>query len=93
MKGVGCREEVVWELEADVQGHKKGAPRGSCGSVGGCGGGQDTPRSYWQTLGRERPQKSRDRAETHIWRPGSRWVEGQGQEVNMTRERLHRGNL
>lgn len=36
VRGVGPREEVAWEVEAEVQGQEKGTPRGSCGSVGGC---------------------------------------------------------
>lgn len=51
MKGVGRREAVVWELEADVQGHKKRAPRSSCGSAGGLWGWARHPQQLLANIG------------------------------------------
>lgn len=48
MRGVGRREEVVWEL----QGHKKGTPRGSCGSVGAVREGKIPSEAAVKALGR-----------------------------------------
>lgn len=77
---MGCGKEVVWELEADVRGHEKGALRGSCGRVGDVGEDRTPSGDAVKALGREGPRESpqrswghKDRAKTQLWRPGSGW--------------------
>lgn len=75
-------QQELWgeETEAGVQGHEKGAPRGSCGGVEDVGESGTPSGDAVKALDRERPKESsqrswghRDGAETQIWRPGHSW--------------------
>lgn len=71
---VGPRGDMVWGMEACVEGHEKGASRGRCGSAGAVGEGRAPSGDALKALDPGESPRGAEDAGPHPGDGGKKWL-------------------